>query len=64
MASKRDAKPFEIGETVVRRYDQRQLTVLWVSKGASDRADQLIATEENDYCNPYSSASTFTRATA
>lgn len=53
---------FNIGDKVRNHHRGCIETVVWVSKGASNRSDQLIATEYNDYANPYSSASTFSGA--
>lgn len=48
--------PFCVGDKV-RNFNRDVIeTVSWVSKGATRRDDQLIATEYNDYANPYSSA--------
>lgn len=53
------AQPFKVGDKVRHLHRDSFETVSWVSKGATSRSDQLIATEYNDYANPYSSASTY-----
>ena len=57
--ARKNNTPFQIGDKVVSKYDGSAGTVLWVSKGFTDRRDQLIATERNGYSHAYSDASTF-----
>ena len=49
--ARKNTNPFNVGDRVRHGYDGRVLTVLWTSKGAIERQDQLIATEYNGYCN-------------
>ena len=53
--SRRDDRPFKIGDAVAAPYNGEVRVVSWCSKHAS-RSDQVIATEYNGYCNPCDSA--------
>lgn len=60
--ARKDTSLFQVGDLVkFRTGDEAVYIVSWISKGATTRDDQLIATERNGYCNPTSWASVYER---
>lgn len=65
MKAKSKKAPFKVGDVVRFRAgnDQAHYTVSWTSKNATNRGDQLIATDRHGYHNPSGDASLYVLAT-